>query len=122
MSEQHGVKELVELVNGVEVLAVMGAKMYADKKLGYGDLTHLFEAVKNMGVLLDAAKGLDKVKDELKDLDGEEAKKVLAELAEVWVKAKAELNKDEMLTSRVMWSTANPKRYSYLQARHETKS
>lgn len=63
------VKEVKELLKGLEVVGVAGVKIAADGKVGLDDLTHLVELAKQIDVLTAAVQGVNEIDDEIKDLD-----------------------------------------------------
>ena len=65
------IKESIELLNGIELIAVNGAKIAKDG-INISDLAHLVELAKNFEVLKDAYVGIDLIDDEVKDLDEKE--------------------------------------------------
>lgn len=85
------IKESKELLAGLEVLAVAGAKIAKDKKLGIDDLAPAFEALKQYQVILDAFHGVDQVPAEVKDIDSVEAAQLGYAVVEILKKVKAEL-------------------------------
>lgn len=66
--EKLGIKESLELLAGVELVAVTGIEVAKDG-LGMDDLAKAVELVKKSEVLVEAVKGLNLVDDEVKDLD-----------------------------------------------------
>ena len=72
MTEQIGIKETLELLDGVELLAVTGVAIAADKKVSASDLTHIVNLAKNAGVLVEAVKGIGELPAEVKDIDQQE--------------------------------------------------
>ena len=74
MSETtKGIKELSELVDGIEAVGVPVAKTLADGKVNASDLPHALDLVKNHQKIIDAVSGLDEVVPEAKDIDPAEA-------------------------------------------------
>lgn len=64
-----GIKEIKELLAGLELLGVAAKKIAADGKVGVDDLAHLLDVAKKAEVLLAAIKDIDKIDDEIKALD-----------------------------------------------------
>jgi hypothetical protein len=63
------VKEIKELLKGLEVVGVAGVKIAADGKVSIEDLAHIVALAKQIDVLSAAVAGLGEIDDELKDLD-----------------------------------------------------
>jgi len=59
-------KELKELLAGVEVLAVFGAKVGTDGKINLKDIAHVKELAEKRVTIIEAIKGVKEVDDELK--------------------------------------------------------
>lgn len=68
-----GIKELTELVDGLEAVGIPVAKALADGKVNAEDLPHALELVKNHEKIIAAVSGLDEVVPEAKDIDPTEA-------------------------------------------------
>jgi hypothetical protein len=68
-----GIKELSELIEGVEAIGVPAAKALADGKINALDLPHALDLVKSHQKIIDAVSGLDEVVPEAKDIDAAEA-------------------------------------------------
>lgn len=85
--EQKGTKEIVELLEGVKILAITAKKALADGKISLADLPLVLEAITKVSVLVEAVNGVDQVPSEVKDLTAEEIQmlvsKVLVLAAEV---------------------------------------
>lgn len=67
-----GVKEVSELLEGLEKLAKFGVKVLEDGVVNVKDIGALVALSKDLEVLVDAFEGLGSIDDELKDLDQEE--------------------------------------------------
>lgn len=65
-------KETLEMIEGIKLLAVAGFKIAEDGKISLSDLAHLSELVKNSDKLMAAVKGSKLISKELKDLDDSE--------------------------------------------------
>lgn len=65
------IKESIELLNGIELIAVNGAKIAKDG-INLSDLAYLVELAKNFEVLKNAYEGIDLIDDEIKELDEKE--------------------------------------------------
>lgn len=68
-----GIKEISELIEGIEAVGVPAAKVLADGKVNAMDLPHALDLVKSHQKLIDAVSGLDEVIPEAKDIDSAEA-------------------------------------------------
>jgi hypothetical protein len=66
-----GLKETLEIVKAVKLLAVTGVEIGKDG-LGVEDIAKALELVKKLDVVFEAVKGLHLVDDELKDLEQDE--------------------------------------------------
>ena len=73
----EGIKEIKELHNAVKLLAVSAKQILSDGKINISDLPVLLDLIKNVNVLVEGIKGVDKIPAEAKDLDAAE----MAELA-----------------------------------------
>jgi hypothetical protein len=78
-----GIKEISELIDGVEAVGVPVAKALADGTVNAADLPHLMDLVKNHQKILDAVNGLDEVIPEAKDIDTLEAVALVQKLFSV---------------------------------------
>lgn len=67
------IKEILELVDGLEAVGVPVAKVFADGKVNSLDLPHGLELVQNHVVIINAVQGVDEVVPEAKDIDPAEA-------------------------------------------------
>ena len=77
-----GIKESVELLDGLEMVAVSGIKMYKNG-LNMGLLPIGFELIKGYSVLVEAIKGSDQIVAEAKDLDMLEIGVLVAKLKSI---------------------------------------
>lgn len=66
------IKELRELVKGIDLLAVSGARVMKDGKIGASDLGVLIDLLSNAQMLQNAFTGLKQIPAEAKDLDEKE--------------------------------------------------
>lgn len=80
VESQKSIKEISEVLDGLKIIGVAGAKVLADGKLSVTDVPALIELAKNHGILVEAVKGADQVVPEAKDLD-------MSELAVIGAKA-----------------------------------
>jgi len=87
MSE--GTKELKELLVSLKDIAVFAKKVAADKKVNLEDLPALVDLAKNMDEVLAGFDGLNKIPDEVKDIDEAEAMELLAALLKLIKEVKA---------------------------------
>lgn len=78
MERKEGLKETLELINGVEKFAVDLVKALKDG-FDFSDLFKLFGAMKELG---EGVKGANKIVAELKDLDEAELDQLLEETKE----------------------------------------
>lgn len=78
-----GVKETLEVLEGVKVLAVAGSKIGADGKINTDDLKHLVDIAKKYQKLADAYKDANLVAEELGDLDEQEAIQLIAKVFDI---------------------------------------
>lgn len=85
------IKETLELLNAVEVLATAGAKIAKDKKVNAEDLPAAIELVKKLDVVLDGMRDLDKLDEEVKDLDEAELIAIVSKVIIIAKTVKAEL-------------------------------
>jgi len=80
MEVKSGVKEMLELVEGVKEMAIIAKLMMKDKKVSFEDLHFLPQLLEKQEVLLKAFSGLSQLDDELKDIDVQEAMLVMEAL------------------------------------------
>lgn len=85
------IKNTLELLNAVEVLAVAGSKIAKDKKVNAEDLPAAIELVKKFDVILEAIKDIDKLDEEVKDLDEAELIAIVSKVLLIAKSVKAEL-------------------------------
>lgn len=81
--EGKGIKETLELLDGLKVIGVTGSKVFADGKIKLDDLPKLLELGKKFEVIKEAVLGVDQIKDEVKDLDQEEIMQLVAKILEL---------------------------------------
>lgn len=70
---KHGIKEIQEFLAGALVLSVTGKKIMADGKIDWADAQHILALHKDVETLVAAFEGLEKIKEEIKDIDAQEA-------------------------------------------------
>lgn len=85
------IKESMELLNAVEILAVAGAKIAKDKKVNAEDLPAAIELIKKLDVVLVGIKDLDNLDEEIKDLDEAELIAMVSKIMIIAKSVKAEL-------------------------------
>lgn len=78
MSEEKGIKELLELFKGLEVVSEFAGKVLKDKKIAADDLTHLIDLAIKFDVIAEGFKGLSEAKAEAKNLDQAEVVQLVA--------------------------------------------
>lgn len=79
----QGIKETLELLEGIKVLVQTGADVFADGKITLTDLPKLANIAKNFTTLKDAMVGINLVDDEIKDLDAAETQQIIAKVFEI---------------------------------------
>lgn len=83
------IKETLEMLEGVKVLAVSGKKIFADGKVSIADLPVALELLAQFGTLNAAVAGADQVIPEMKDLSADEANQIVAKVLEIVAVIKA---------------------------------
>lgn len=83
------IKESLELLEGVKILAVETKKVLADGKLNLNDLPVLLGLMQNFGKLSAAVQDADQVIVEAKDLSAAEAEQLVAKILEIVAAVKA---------------------------------
>lgn len=78
--EKKEIKELVELLAAVEVLAVAVKKVLKDGQVDLSDAAVMVELGAQFPVLMAAIEGLDKLPEEVKDIDADEALALVGKL------------------------------------------
>lgn len=63
------IKEIIELIDGLEVLAVFGAKVVADGKVDHNDLPIVLEFMNKINSLLSAFDNVPEIAKEIEDID-----------------------------------------------------
>lgn len=79
-SASKGIKEISELIDGLEAVGVPVAKALADGTINTADLPHLLDLVKSHEKIIAAVSNLDEVVPEAKDIDAAEAVAVVQKL------------------------------------------
>lgn len=85
------IKNLLELLTAVELLAVTGAKVAKDKEVNKDDLVHVVALAKNFELIANAVKDVDQLDEEMKDLDEAELIAIVSKLFMIVKAVKAEL-------------------------------
>lgn len=78
-----GVKETLEILEGLKVLGVAAGKIASDGKVDLKDLGALLDVAKDFEVFVEAVKDGDKVVEEFKDLDAAEITQVVSKVFEI---------------------------------------
>jgi hypothetical protein len=87
-AEAKDIKNILELIEGIEAVGVPVAKAFADGKFNSSDLAHALELVKEHKKIIDAADKIGEVIPEGKDIDPAEAVVIVQKLYEVGKKIK----------------------------------
>ena len=77
---REGIEQTMQALEGIAVVAKAVREVTRDGKVNTADLPQLFTLLNNAGVIFEGIKGADKIDDEIKDLDGEEAKQLVAKV------------------------------------------
>ena len=85
------IKEIMELMKAIEVIAVAGSKVAKDKKIGADDLLVLIDLMKEIEVLKDGFTGLGELPKEAKNLEKEEMVEIVMGVFSIVEKVKAAL-------------------------------
>lgn len=83
------VKNISEVMDAIELLGVSAKKVLKDGQVTVGDLPVAIELVGHADVLVKAVEGLGEIPAEVKDIDGEEAKVLLAQVFKALAAIKA---------------------------------
>lgn len=89
MAEAVGIKESLELLDGLKILAIDVKKVFADGKVSIADLPVAMELLGQLGTLTAAIQGVDQILVEAKDLSAEEINALVAKVFEVVAAYKA---------------------------------
>ena len=84
-----GTEEIMELLDGLEVLIDFAAKILADGRVGFNDIKEAQLFITKYDVLKDAVTGLDHVLKEAKDVDQAEFMAIMLKLVTMFKKVKA---------------------------------
>lgn len=93
MEKKNDIKEIMEILDVVELLAVSGGKVAADGKVGVDDLGVLVSLLSEAGKFADAFTNLKDIPSEAKDLDEEELVALALKVFGIVRKVKDELAK-----------------------------
>lgn len=74
----ESIKETLELMESLEILAVAGAKIAKDGKLSPSDLTVVYDLLMKSSKLSDGFKGIKQLPVEMKDLDASEIEQIIS--------------------------------------------
>lgn len=77
---KHDIKEILELLKAIEVLAVSGAKIAKDGKIGIDDLGVLIGLMRQLPDLQAGFKGVKAIPNELSDLEQQETKLIVEQV------------------------------------------
>ena len=78
-----GIKESLELLEGVKMLAADVKKVMADGKVDMADIGVLMDLLSQFSVLSEAVKGADQISMEVKDLSAEEINELVPKVLEI---------------------------------------
>lgn len=70
--EKVEIKESLELIKSIEILGVAAKKILADGKVNFADAPVALELVKEIEPIIEGFKGLNKLGEEVKDLEQDE--------------------------------------------------
>lgn len=90
---KHDIKEILELLDGLEVVVPAGVEIMADKELSMKDVKPLVEVVKKYEVIVSAVENIKGIIPEAKDLDTIELAQIGAKVMGIVKKAKAAYEK-----------------------------
>lgn len=80
VKEQTGIDNIEAFLDGIEVPLVGAAKITADGNYNVADIPHVIEIMSNIGKVIQGAQALKNVPAEAKDIDVEEAQKIVLKL------------------------------------------
>lgn len=87
--ESNGIKETLELLQGIKDIAVDAKKVLKDGAVNLADLPIAMELLGQLGELSAAVQGVDQVVAEVKDLDAGEINQIVAKVLEIAAAVKA---------------------------------
>ena len=82
-TQTREIKEIIELVDGLEVLAIFGAKVVADGKVNHKDLPIVIEFMDKIKSLFSAFDNVPEIVQEIEDLDRAEMIILLKKLLDI---------------------------------------
>lgn len=84
MSEEKlGIKETLEILDGVKAFAITAAKVAKDGKISVADLGAIVDLAKDFDVIKEGYEGADLAVKEMKDLDESEVILLIAKMFEI---------------------------------------
>lgn len=78
--EQKGIQQIMELIAGLKALGLAGRAVMKDGKISVADLAVVPKLLEQQQVLVAAFLGLGELKDEVKNVSGDEAVQIVAAL------------------------------------------
>lgn len=84
-----GIKETLEVLEAVRLLVVDLRKVLADGKISTGDVDVIFDLLRQLPALNAGLQGVELVPVEVKDIDAQEAEKLIAKALEIGAALKA---------------------------------
>lgn len=78
--EQKGIQQIMELIAGLKALGLAGRAVMKDGKISVADLAVVPKLLEQQQVLVAAFMGLGELKDEVKNVSGDEAVQIVAAL------------------------------------------
>ena len=84
-----GIKETLEVLEAVRLLVVDLRKVLADGKISTGDVGVIFDLLRQLPALNAGLQGVELVPVEVKDIDAQEAEKLIAKALEIGAALKA---------------------------------
>jgi hypothetical protein len=96
MTQKRDVKELIEVLDGIEAVGVPVAETLADGKVNAEDFPHALELLQGHQKIIDAVEGIDEIPAEVADIDPAEAVLVVQKLYSVVGKIKEAAKKPEV--------------------------
>lgn len=82
-TEKKEIKEIIELVDGLEVLAIFAAKVVADGKVNHKDLPIIIEFMNKIKSLFSAFDDVSEIVQEIEDIDRTEIIILLKKLLDI---------------------------------------
>ncbi|MNJ94797.1 hypothetical protein D3C87_125000 [compost metagenome] len=89
MSETKGITELLELIAGLELVAVSAKEILKDGKIGVEDMAVLVKLAAQVDVIVKAIEGVKEIPAEAKDIDMAEAVAIVQRLYAAVAKVQA---------------------------------